>query len=208
MTSTIDPASAAPRVASSVSASPFRNLGRTLRLLRELSSKGLKELAREIRIGPSQLSKYENGKSFPKLEAVEKILGGLNLTPLDLFHTLALIDSRERGVAEGTADFASFRSPIAGANLLGPSASRMLGQTLESLFAFQAEVVAMVVRGQLLEGAPSLRPVLVPAFIAQIEENGCLSLPEEIRGSLGMRTGDILDFEVVGEAIRMTRRSR
>lgn len=146
MTSRIDPASGP--VTAPASPSPFRNFGRTLRLLRELRGKGLKELAREVGVGASQLSGYENGRTYPKLDAIEKILGGLGLTPLDLFHTLALVDSTEKGLG-GRSDLDSPFSLPAGTNLLGPSASRLLGQTLESLLAFQAEVVTMAVRGQL-----------------------------------------------------------
>ena len=49
----------------------FANLGMTLSLLREIRGKSQSRVAREARIGKSQLSKYENGRELPKLDSPE-----------------------------------------------------------------------------------------------------------------------------------------
>lgn len=68
MTSRTDPVSGP--AAALASPSPFRNFGRMLRrFLRELRGKRLKELAREVGVGASQLSSYEKGRTCPKLGA-------------------------------------------------------------------------------------------------------------------------------------------
>jgi transcriptional regulator with XRE-family HTH domain len=72
----------------------FANLGRTLSLLRELRGKSQSRVAREARIGKSQLSKYENGKELPKLDSLEKILRVLQVDMFEFFYTLYLVDSR------------------------------------------------------------------------------------------------------------------
>src|SRR6202035_1004691 len=70
----------------------FANLGRTLSLLRELRGKSQSRVAREARIGKSQLSKYENGKELPKLDSLEKILRVLKVDMFEFFYTLSVVD--------------------------------------------------------------------------------------------------------------------
>jgi transcriptional regulator with XRE-family HTH domain len=70
----------------------FRNLGSTLRVLRDLRRLSQTELARAARIGKSQLSKYENGRELPKLDSIERILGVLGVRPSDLFFLLDVIE--------------------------------------------------------------------------------------------------------------------
>jgi transcriptional regulator with XRE-family HTH domain len=72
----------------------FANLGKTLSLLRELRGKSQSRVAREARIGKSQLSKYENGKELPKLDSLEKILRVLKVDMFEFFYTLYLVDGR------------------------------------------------------------------------------------------------------------------
>jgi transcriptional regulator with XRE-family HTH domain len=77
----------------------FANLGRTLSLLRELRGKSQSRVAREARIGKSQLSKYENGKELPKLDSLEKILRVLKVDMFEFFYTLYLVDGRAAALA-------------------------------------------------------------------------------------------------------------
>ena len=78
----------------------FANLGRTLSLLRELRGRSQTRVAREARIGKSQLSKYENGKELPKFETLEKILQVLKVDMFEFFYTLYLVDGRAAALAE------------------------------------------------------------------------------------------------------------
>ena len=79
----------------------FANLGRTLRLLRELRSKSQGQVAREAGIGKSQLSKYESGKELPKLDSLEKVLRVLQIGHFEFFYTLHLVDRRAEEIAPG-----------------------------------------------------------------------------------------------------------
>jgi transcriptional regulator with XRE-family HTH domain len=81
----------------------FANLGRTLRLLRELRDLSQGEVAREAGIGKSQLSKYENGKELPKLESLAKVLRVLHLGPYEFFYTMHMLDRRAADLAAAEA---------------------------------------------------------------------------------------------------------
>jgi transcriptional regulator with XRE-family HTH domain len=81
----------------------FANLGRTLSLLRELRGKSQSRVAREARIGKSQLSKYENGKELPKLDSLEKILRVLKVDMFEFFYTLYLVDGRAAALSPAGA---------------------------------------------------------------------------------------------------------
>ncbi len=81
----------------------FANLGRTLRLLRELRDESQGEVARQAGIGKSQLSKYENGKELPKLESLAKVLKVLRLGPYEFFYTMYMLDRREADLASSDA---------------------------------------------------------------------------------------------------------
>ncbi|HEV3459151.1 MAG TPA: helix-turn-helix transcriptional regulator [Thermoanaerobaculia bacterium] len=85
----------------------FANLGRTLSLLRELRGKSQSRVAREARIGKSQLSKYENGKELPKLDSLEKILRVLKVDMFEFFYTLYLVDGRAAALARAAAGAAA-----------------------------------------------------------------------------------------------------
>jgi len=82
----------------------FANLGRTLSLLRELRGKSQSRVAREARIGKSQLSKYENGKELPKLDSLEKILRVLKVDMFEFFYTLYLVDGRAAALVRAAAE--------------------------------------------------------------------------------------------------------
>jgi transcriptional regulator with XRE-family HTH domain len=78
----------------------FRNLGKTLSLLRELRGKSQARVAREAGIGKSQLSKYENGKELPKLDSLEKVLKALGVGHFEFFYTLYMVDRRAEDLAQ------------------------------------------------------------------------------------------------------------
>jgi transcriptional regulator with XRE-family HTH domain len=92
----------------------FANLGRTLSLLRELRGKSQSRVAREARIGKSQLSKYENGKELPKLDSLEKILRVLRVDMFEFFYTLYLVDGRAAALARAAAGAPPPRAAAAG----------------------------------------------------------------------------------------------
>ena len=97
----------------------FANLGMTLSLLREIRGKSQSRVAREARIGKSQLSKYENGRELPKLDSLEKILRVLKVDMFEFFYTLYLVDGRaatlgEAGVAAAPASAPASPAPGAG----------------------------------------------------------------------------------------------
>jgi transcriptional regulator with XRE-family HTH domain len=89
----------------------FANLGRTLSLLRELRGKSQSRVAREARIGKSQLSKYENGKELPKLDSLEKILRVLKVDMFEFFYTLYLVDGRASALAQAAGAAAAAGDP-------------------------------------------------------------------------------------------------
>jgi transcriptional regulator with XRE-family HTH domain len=113
----------------------FANLGRTLSLLRELRGKSQSRVAREARIGKSQLSKYENG---------EKILRVLKVDMFEFFYTLYLVDGRASALAQssaaGATDAGAAGEPApgeaaaggagAGAPAAAAPAARAAGETL------------------------------------------------------------------------------
>jgi transcriptional regulator with XRE-family HTH domain len=70
----------------------FRNLGRTLALLRERKGRSQASVARQAKIGKSQLSKYERGRELPKLESLERILEALDSSYFVFFRVLEVID--------------------------------------------------------------------------------------------------------------------
>jgi transcriptional regulator with XRE-family HTH domain len=78
----------------SEAAKMFDNLGPTLILLREILGKSQAAVAREAKIGKSQLSKYENGKELPKLDSLGRVLGALGIGQCDFFNTLELVNRR------------------------------------------------------------------------------------------------------------------
>lgn len=70
----------------------FSNVGQTLRLMRELRRKSQISLSKDVGIGKSQLSKYENGRELPKLESLEKVLKALRVSYFEFFYTLSMVD--------------------------------------------------------------------------------------------------------------------
>jgi transcriptional regulator with XRE-family HTH domain len=72
----------------------FDNVGKTLRLIRELRGESQAGIARQAGLGKTQLSKYENGKELPKLPTLQKVLTALEVGPFEFFYTMHLIDMR------------------------------------------------------------------------------------------------------------------
>jgi transcriptional regulator with XRE-family HTH domain len=95
----------------------FRNLGKTLVLLRELRGKSQAQVAREAGVGKSQLSKYENGKELPKLDSLARVLEALALNYWSFFYTLALVDEREAAL-DDPEDLAPKLVPLPGEGAL------------------------------------------------------------------------------------------
>ncbi|MGH9363286.1 MAG: helix-turn-helix domain-containing protein [Thermoanaerobaculia bacterium] len=89
----------------------FGNLGRTLRLLRELRDLSQGQVARDAGIGKSQLSKYENGKELPKLESLAKVLKVLRLGPYEFFYTMHMLDRRATDLAAAEARGDAYPAP-------------------------------------------------------------------------------------------------
>jgi transcriptional regulator with XRE-family HTH domain len=115
----------------------FRNLGKALVIIRELRHTSQRALARSAGGSTSQLSKYETGKALPKLETIEKFLGVLDITALDLFYMMAQIDGWEKRIAGG----GELWVPLSGNGLLTTTVSNASRQVIESLFVIQAEFV-------------------------------------------------------------------
>ncbi len=108
----------------------FANLGRTLSLLRELRGKSQSRVAREARIGKSQLSKYENGKELPKLDSLEKILRVLKVDMFEFFYTLYLVDGRAAALAaseQSAGKAAAAATAVTAAGELAPAAAIAAG---------------------------------------------------------------------------------
>jgi transcriptional regulator with XRE-family HTH domain len=119
----------------------FGNIGRALALLRELRGKSQAKVAREARIGKSQLSKYENGKELPKFDSLEKLLKALKVSYFEFFYTLYLIDRRAADlvVAEGEGAEAAeipAAGPAAGTLYMPPftAGSTLLADTTDDAF--------------------------------------------------------------------------
>lgn len=72
--------------------SMFANLGPALLRLRKLYGKSQAQVAQDALTGKSQLSKYETGKELPKLDSLERVLAALDVSSLEFFYTLHLMD--------------------------------------------------------------------------------------------------------------------
>lgn len=115
----------------------FSNLGVTLKLLRELRGMSLSGTARGARIGKTQLSKYENGKEFPKLETLGRVLESLRVGYLEFFLTLKLIDRRAETLGGEPPDAFLNVEPIA----LSDEVKEGFKQALVDLFNLQAKAI-------------------------------------------------------------------
>ena len=125
----------------------FRNLGRSLSLLREMRGKSQAHVARAAGIGKSQLSKYESGKELPKLGSLEKVLTALDLGPLDLFSTLEMVERRAASLAgtpENPLAWLSGASALR-SDLLSEETSQAFNQVLADVLALHRTVLTEAV---------------------------------------------------------------
>ncbi|HYL05407.1 MAG TPA: helix-turn-helix transcriptional regulator [Thermoanaerobaculia bacterium] len=135
----------------------FANLGRTLSLLRELRGKSQSRVAREARIGKSQLSKYENGKELPKLDSLEKILRVLKVDMFEFFYTLYLVDGRAAALARAAAVAA------AGGDL--PAGAAHAARAADSAAADQAAADGAAAAAAAHDGAPAAEAAPGPLYL-------------------------------------------
>jgi len=80
----------------------FQNLGKAIKLLRELKDLSQAAVARRAGIGKSQLSKYEGGRELPKFDSLEKVIRAIGVSSHQLFYVLYLIDSSASLVESGS----------------------------------------------------------------------------------------------------------
>jgi transcriptional regulator with XRE-family HTH domain len=128
----------------------FKNLGKTLSLLRELRGKSQARVAREAGIGKSQLSKYENGKELPKLDSLEKVLRALGVGHFEFFYTLYLVDRRAEDLArsdagEALAGHLVMPPLLTGMSLLSSSTDQAFSQVLTDVLQLYRAVFEQVV---------------------------------------------------------------
>lgn len=136
----------------------FANLGRTLSLLRELRGRSQTRVAREARIGKSQLSKYENGKELPKFETLEKILHVLKVDMFEFFYTLYLVDGRAAALAHA----ASIASIASSAGIAGDAGAAAGAPAAEPSPAGTSQAVASA-SASLADGDSGRGPASVAA---------------------------------------------
>jgi transcriptional regulator with XRE-family HTH domain len=110
----------------------FRNLGKTLTLLRQLRSKSQALLAREAGVAKSQLSKYESGRELPRLDSLEKLLGALDIGVNEFFYTLTMVNERGAALASLEPSGERFRLSLlsAGGSLLRVDAEKAFSRLL------------------------------------------------------------------------------
>jgi len=124
----------------------FRNLGRSLTLLRDLRKVSLRATARKAGIGQSQLSKYENARTLPRLESLNKVLGALGVTPLDLFNIMALFDLFEEEMRSGSRTESMVFNLLHTRGIIGDSVSLAIRRVVDDLILLHAEIMTAAVR--------------------------------------------------------------
>jgi transcriptional regulator with XRE-family HTH domain len=78
----------------------FRNLGRALRLLRQRRGQTQKQAAQIAGITPPMLSAYENDRTHPEIESLDKLLRALDASLSDLDWALRKVSPQQEGSAE------------------------------------------------------------------------------------------------------------
>lgn len=94
----------------------FRNLGLAIKILRELAGFSQAILAEKAGIGKSQLSKYESGKEYPRLDSLEKLLNELAATHFFFFYVVDFLDRLESGSVDGLRLLEGPLGPVASAS--------------------------------------------------------------------------------------------
>ena len=137
----------------------FDNIPLTLSLLRELRRKSQAGLAKDARIGKSQLSKYETGKELPKFDSLEKVLNALQISYPEFFYALRLVD-RLSSELQGEARDASGDKPLStplvieGPSLLGETARQAFTQVFSDLMLLHHRMIEqMVLSGVASQGS-------------------------------------------------------
>jgi transcriptional regulator with XRE-family HTH domain len=128
----------------------FKNVGRTLALLRELRGKSQAQIASDAGIGQSQLSKYETGKELPRLDSLEKVLTILDVGFFEFSYTVHLFDQRigSLGVLPNDMDSASLAVwATGGLSHLSPETEEAFGAVFSLLLRLYRQVFETVVRG-------------------------------------------------------------
>jgi transcriptional regulator with XRE-family HTH domain len=144
----------------------FKNVGRTLALLRELRGKSQAETASNAGIGNSQLSKYETGKELPRLDTLEKLLAILDVGSFEFFYTVHLLDQRivSLGVLPNDMDSASLAVwATGGLSHLSPETEEAFGAVFSLLLRLYRQVFETVVRG-------TSPPLVMEASVTHPEE--------------------------------------
>ncbi len=129
-------------------ASLFHNVGNTLTLIRQLRGKSQACIARDARIGKSQLSKYENGKELPRLDSLEKVLGALDIGVCDFFYTLSLVDERASALNSSDRPGAWMLPPKEGGSLLRAETEEAFSRLLIQVLDLHRRVFEEVVLGR------------------------------------------------------------
>lgn len=124
----------------------FRNLGRSLTLLRDLRNVSLRATARKAGVGQSQLSKYENARTLPRLESLEKILKALGVTPLDLFNAMALFDLFEEEMRSGFRKESMVFNILHTRGIIGDSVSLAIRRVVDDLVILHTEIMTAAIR--------------------------------------------------------------
>src|SRR4029453_5105308 len=100
----------------------FDNIPLTLSILRELRRKSQAGLAKDARIGKSQLSKYETGRELPKFDSLGKVLKALEISYPEFFYALNLVDRLSASVQDDKSGGASKNQGLPTVSLAeGPS---------------------------------------------------------------------------------------
>jgi transcriptional regulator with XRE-family HTH domain len=121
----------------------FANVGKILRLLRELRGLSQAEVARHAGIGSSQLSKYERGTELPKLESLERVLRVLDFRQDSFFCAVALLDHLPAALSGEPGAPLALLSIFPTTGSL-PSLDEAFESTFRSLLALQRSVLEAV----------------------------------------------------------------
>jgi transcriptional regulator with XRE-family HTH domain len=146
-------------------AAMFRNMGKTLIILREMRGRSQANVARSAGVGKSQLSGYEKGKTYPTFDVLERLLEALGVGCLDFFSTLEMVNRRLESLeAEKCDDPLQWMYPESQSTL----PEGVLSNTTQGLFVgllmgvtkLHASVVGDVIQGRVgtRQGNPCSQP--------------------------------------------------
>ena len=128
----------------------FSGLGKALRLLRDKRGKSQKEVAAAAGITPPMLSAYENERTSPEMETLDKILDlGLQASLADLTWALDVVNDRlprRESLAPGLLPEVGYRPGSRGGGSLDRQLTAMLSTGGESLPPALEEGYAEMVR--------------------------------------------------------------